>query len=233
MTGLWDFSWNVNSYRNRVPKANNCFPARYNCGLEAVFAKQAEMEKALKISTQYMCKKCSKLHKKGTNLFPSLQASWLYGVSYLEGRGQGNCRNGCAQRMTWAGDTHSKNSWPNHCPVDPFQLWNMTDKSKAIGLVLQLHGTGTQHLGNFNWIFPTWQFVWKAPNTQRMWQIKGSGSRLQTSDSAVKLADFCLTSLLSANHQLGVTHTHFRSIETKNILFFGFPNPMQKRHIPI
>ena len=31
MTGLWDSSWNVNSYRNRVPKANNCFPARYNC----------------------------------------------------------------------------------------------------------------------------------------------------------------------------------------------------------
>ena len=31
MTGLWDFSWNVNCYCNRVPQANNCFPARYNC----------------------------------------------------------------------------------------------------------------------------------------------------------------------------------------------------------
>ena len=31
MIGLWDFSWNVNSYCNRVSKANNCFPARYNC----------------------------------------------------------------------------------------------------------------------------------------------------------------------------------------------------------
>ena len=31
MTGLWDFSWNVNSYCKRVPEANNCFPARYNC----------------------------------------------------------------------------------------------------------------------------------------------------------------------------------------------------------
>ena len=31
MTGLWEFSWNVNSYRNRVPKANNCFPTRHNC----------------------------------------------------------------------------------------------------------------------------------------------------------------------------------------------------------
>ena len=29
--GLWDFSWHTNSYCNRVPKANNCFPARYNC----------------------------------------------------------------------------------------------------------------------------------------------------------------------------------------------------------